>query len=90
MSGVAGDQGQAPPDQLRELELLRSAGGCQRHLIGGKKNYMPRHFETGEPGGAKIDEFLRIGPGVSGGYDAGTPDFAHLRVGKAYDEGLCN
>src|ERR1700722_3191600 len=51
---------------------------------------MPRHFEAGESGGAKIDEFLRIGAGVSGGYDAGTPDFAYLLVGKAYDEGLCN
>jgi hypothetical protein len=51
---------------------------------------MPRHFEAGEPRGAKIDEFLRIGPGGSCGYDAGTPDFAHLHVGKAYDEGLRN
>src|SRR5713226_5552011 len=86
----AGGDGQALLRQFSELEFLRSAGRSQRQLFGGQEHHVPRHFETGEPGCAKLDQLLRVGQDVAGGQYASAADFAHLHVRKSDDEGLAD
>jgi hypothetical protein len=71
--------GQAFFRKIGKFEFLHAAGRGQWQFRGTDENHMSRNLETGEPGGAKLNEFLRVGKDLSGGNYARAPDFAHHR-----------